>query len=237
MGPMSDLEIDCIESWKKILPDFQIKLWDESNFDYNEYTFSKEAYFFRKFAFVSDVCRIHALYNEGGIYLDTDMLLLKPFTDFLDHDFFLGEEKIGQLSAGVIGVSQCNDKLKPVLEYYFNNHFFPDHPITIPSLLGRLLDRQALTVFNEKYFYPLSYAKRNLSFKDFLEPETVAVHLWNHSWKSEFGYLSEGKYLKSLKVFFENIKNNPNEFLKTPYLTKYFKFFIARLFSFMVERK
>lgn len=235
LGPISDLEIDCIESWKKLLPDFQIKRWDENNFDYNQYRFSKDAYFFKKFAFVSDVCRISVLYNEGGIYLDTDMLLLKPFTNFLDYDVFLGEEKEGQLSAGVIGIRPNNDKLKPILDYYLNNHFFPDRPITIPYLLGGLLERQGLAIFSEKYFYPLPYSKRNLSFEDFLEPETVAVHLWNHSWKSEFGYLSEGKYWKSLNVFFENIKNNPNEFFSASYLIKYFKFFIARLLPFLVR--
>ena len=68
---------DCIKTWKKFLPDYEIKQWDESNFDVNSFPFVKEAYESKKWAFVSDYVRIYALYNEGGLYLDTDVKILK----------------------------------------------------------------------------------------------------------------------------------------------------------------
>lgn len=85
---MSDLELDCIQSWKKGLPDYEIKLWNESNFDFLEYSFSAKAYKLGKYAFVADVCRLHALYQEGGVYLDTDMLVLRTFDDLLENEIF-----------------------------------------------------------------------------------------------------------------------------------------------------
>lgn len=64
----------CIASWKKYLPDYQIKCWDETNFDFNMAPLCKEAYAAKKWAFVADYCRIYALYTEGGIYMDTDIM-------------------------------------------------------------------------------------------------------------------------------------------------------------------
>lgn len=82
----------CIASWKKYLPDYQIKRWDESNFDFNMAPLCKEAYAAQKWAFVADYCRVHALYTEGGIYMDTDIMVLKNFDEFLTYSFCTSEE-------------------------------------------------------------------------------------------------------------------------------------------------
>jgi mannosyltransferase OCH1-like enzyme len=75
-GQLPDLAIKCITSWKKYLPDYEIKLWNEENFDVNAIPYVKEAYFSRKFAFVTDYVRLFALYTEGGVYMDTDVEIL-----------------------------------------------------------------------------------------------------------------------------------------------------------------
>ena len=82
-NPLPVLAQKCIESWKKYLPDHEIIEWNEDNFDINEYEYAKEAYYAKKYAFVSDVARLHALVNEGGIYLDTDIKFLKGLPDSL----------------------------------------------------------------------------------------------------------------------------------------------------------
>ena len=79
-----------INNWKKIIPDYQIIRWDESNFDVNSLSFTKEAYDSKVWAFVSDYVRLYALYNYGGIYLDTDVELLTDFDHLLNNSAFCG---------------------------------------------------------------------------------------------------------------------------------------------------
>lgn len=82
----------CIASWRKVLPDYEIKQWDESNFDFNMAPLCREAYAAKKWAFVADYCRIYALYTEGGIYMDTDVMVMKSFDEFLKYSFFSSQE-------------------------------------------------------------------------------------------------------------------------------------------------
>jgi hypothetical protein len=79
---------NCIKSWKKLMPDYKIMRWDESNFDTEKYAASKYALKTKKYALVSDVCRYNVLYKYGGIYLDTDVEVFERFDRFLDADFF-----------------------------------------------------------------------------------------------------------------------------------------------------
>ena len=87
-GLMPKSQIDCIKGWKKLMPDYQIMRWDESNFDFNQYKASKYAYEVKKYALVSDVCRYNVLAQYGGIYLDTDVEVFQRFDRFLDCNFF-----------------------------------------------------------------------------------------------------------------------------------------------------
>ena len=80
----------CIESWKIHLSDYQIIEWNEDNFDYNLLTYTKDAYNAKKYAFVSDVARVKALYEMGGIYLDTDVMVYQNFDSILKHNCVLG---------------------------------------------------------------------------------------------------------------------------------------------------
>ena len=81
-GKMPELALKCIESWKKYLPDYELKEWNEDNFNMDLYPYVREAYGKRKFAFVTDVVRLFALYTEGGIYMDTDVEVIKNLDAF-----------------------------------------------------------------------------------------------------------------------------------------------------------
>lgn len=91
-GQMPELALKCIESWHKFMPDYQYKLWNEDNFDVYCTPYTKEAYESRKYAFVTDYVRLYALYNEGGIYMDTDVEVLKSYDDLLNLTAFTGYE-------------------------------------------------------------------------------------------------------------------------------------------------
>ena len=80
--PLPENVLKYMESWRKYLPECEIKEWNEENFDVNKYEYTKQAYYAKKYAFVSDVARLYALVNEGGLYLDTDILVLKSLDSF-----------------------------------------------------------------------------------------------------------------------------------------------------------
>ena len=82
-NPLPEMAIKCIESWKKFLPDYEIKQWDESNFDVNMIPYAAEAYKAKKYAFVSDFARFWILYNYGGLYFDTDVEVIKPMDNII----------------------------------------------------------------------------------------------------------------------------------------------------------
>ena len=110
--------IDLINSWREILPDYTIIEWNESNFDINKLKYTQEAYQLKKFAFVSDVCRLHCLIEEGGIYLDTDIEVLKNFDPFLKYNSFLGEERENFIGTGVIGSKADQDWMIKFYDLY-----------------------------------------------------------------------------------------------------------------------
>lgn len=91
-GKQPKLIRDCIKSWKMIMPDYELKCWNEDNFDVTTVPFVYQAYQEKKWAFVADYVRFYALYNEGGIYLDTDIEVFKRMDCFLQHNFFAGTE-------------------------------------------------------------------------------------------------------------------------------------------------
>lgn len=91
-NPLPQLAIKCIQSWKKFFPDYEIKEWNEDNFDVNSIPYTREAYAARKFAFVSDYARYWILYNYGGIYFDTDVEAIKSMDDIIQRGNFLGCE-------------------------------------------------------------------------------------------------------------------------------------------------
>ena len=92
-NPLPELAMKCIESWRTYFPDYEIKEWNEDNFDVNIIPYTKEAYENKKYAFVSDYARFWILYNHGGIYFDTDVEVIKKMDDIIEKGSFMGCEK------------------------------------------------------------------------------------------------------------------------------------------------
>lgn len=123
-NPKNELIENCIKSWKKYAPNFEIIEWNESNFNVNKYLYSQQAYESKKYAFVSDVARFDILYNQGGIYLDTDVELIKPIDEFLDNRLFMGYDQKDLVASGLImGAEKGHPLLQKIISFYQNNSF------------------------------------------------------------------------------------------------------------------
>lgn len=122
-NPKSKLIEYCISSWKEYLPDYQIIEWNEKSFDTNINPFVQKAYENKKWAFVSDYVRAYALYEFGGIYLDTDVQIKKNLDIFLKHKAFSGFESKGAPFTALWATEKSHPWAKLVLEYYYNQEF------------------------------------------------------------------------------------------------------------------
>lgn len=100
-GELPQMQKKCIESWKKFCPDYEIKEWNESNYDVHKVPYISEAYDAGKMAFVSDYARLDIIYKHGGIYLDTDVEIIKSLEPLLEHTCFLGAERDGIVATGL----------------------------------------------------------------------------------------------------------------------------------------
>ena len=109
---------DCLDSWEKYLPDYDIWLWDSKRFDLNSTLWTKQAFEAKKYAFAADYIRLYALYTYGGIYLDSDVLVYKSFNDLLDLPYFVGEDYVHCFEAAVIGAEPGMKWIKDVLDRY-----------------------------------------------------------------------------------------------------------------------
>lgn len=130
--PFPDEIRKCIDSWHNYLPEYEFKLWDYNSVKSYENIFLNEALLVKKWAFASDYVRLFAVYNEGGIYLDTDVLLKKSFNDLLNFPCFIGQESsfhmVGReipafLTSHCFGAEKNNRFIKNCLDYYSDRHF------------------------------------------------------------------------------------------------------------------
>lgn len=186
----------CIASWRKFMPDYKIKEWNENNFDVNIIPYTAEAYKARKYAFVSDYARFWVLYNYGGLYFDTDVEVIKDMNDIVARGPFMGcenEAKSGATPAE-LGVAPGLGLYKDVLEVYRDKHcFLPNGTIsneTVVTIVTRLLCERGLKNINEiqnvsgvwiypkKYFCPKDYTTGRVS----MTPYTYSIHHYDASW-------------------------------------------------------
>ena len=194
--PLSKLAKKCLKSWRKYYPDFEIKRWDESNFDVKINNFCAKAYEQGKWAFVADVARCYALKKYGGLYFDTDMIVTKR-TDFIfKSSFVAGWESEFNVAAGVIWVDNPeNDIINGLWNFYENNEFDFDnvYSFSIPTLLTDILQnsygltynsneiqqlKDNVCIYSREFFYPIgSDAGANL-FTD----NTCMIHYYLGSW-------------------------------------------------------
>lgn len=122
-NPLPELAKKCIASWKLYCPDYEIKEWNESNFDLDCCDYVREAYQSKKWAFVSDVARLHALVTEGGIYMDTDVEVIKPLDNLLKYNAVSGFETEKTIQTGLIASEKENSMLQEMLASYEDDHF------------------------------------------------------------------------------------------------------------------
>src|SRR5665647_928458 len=121
-----DIVKRCIDTWEKNLPDYEIKEWNENNFDLKSNSYVREAYDSKMFAFVSDYVRVLALYHFGGIYLDTDVEVFKSFDDLLHHDSFWGFEQENYIATSTIGAAKGNKLIQTFLDSYREKSFIKE---------------------------------------------------------------------------------------------------------------
>ena len=113
-----------ISEWKRIFPDYQIIEWNEGNFDINYNEYVRQAYKNKKYAFVSDVARLYALYTFGGFYFDTDIEVLKPLNHYFDNDLIVAFESKKIIMTGFMAAPANNSTIKEFLELYDRLLFF-----------------------------------------------------------------------------------------------------------------
>jgi mannosyltransferase OCH1-like enzyme len=198
-GEMPELAKKCLASWVKYLPDYKIIVWNEDNFDINCNQYVREAYQSKKYAFVSDYVRLHALYNHGGIYLDTDVEVLKSFDEFLIHRAFIGFEDNRLCGTGIIASEKGHDWIFDLLEAYNNRRFIRDGggfdttPNTLivtnltTSKYGLISNNNRQTLTEGVEIYPFDYfcAKDWRTGQVTIGLNTYSVHHYSASWYSK----------------------------------------------------
>lgn len=197
--PLTSLGKKCLASWEKYLPDYQIKRWDESNFDVNCIPYMAQAYRLKKYAFVSDYFRYKVLFEEGGIYLDTDVEVLRNLDGFLSHESFTGFEDNHLVAPGLIlGSLKGNFLMKDMMEIFENTQFIdPDNTLNLKTgpqhltelLLKRGLGKKdeyqivsSLAIYPKEYFCPKSWITKELN----ITSNTFTIHHYEGSWISNF---------------------------------------------------
>lgn len=193
-NPLPPLAVKCIESWKKYCPDYEIKEWNESNFDVNCNQYTKEAYEAKKWAFVSDVARLFALVNHGGIYMDTDCELLKPIDEFLSLDAVSGFETETQISTAFMGCRKEHLLFAELLQDYNRKNFKLadggyDTTTNVTAVTNALLKKGIMlnnklqtvsdfTLYPKEYFCPKNGKTGDINISE----NTYAIHHFDGSW-------------------------------------------------------
>lgn len=187
--------IKCLKSWKKYCPDYEIIEWNESNFDIHIIPYIEQAYEARKFAFVSDVARLIVIYEQGGIYMDTDVELLKPLDDLLINKAYMSFENnenvnTGQGFGAISGLSFFKEHIDLYKSVNFQNSDGTYNMKACTKYTTALLVEKGLklngqkqsvdyvTIYPEKYFNPLDSSTGKLN----TTKDTYSIHWYASSW-------------------------------------------------------
>lgn len=202
-NPLPPLAVKCIASWKKYLPGYEIKEWNEDNFDVNIIPYTQEAYAAKKYAFVSDYARFWILYYYGGLYFDTDVEVIKPLDDIIEKGAFMGLERDYDKRATVqsavapgLGLG-CNPGLgqyKRILDVYANLHFLKgDGSLNLKTVVAYtteillqdgLENKPGIQRVGDIYIYPSEYfCPINITTKRLhITTNTRTIHHYAASW-------------------------------------------------------
>lgn len=194
-GEMPELALKCIASWHKYMPEYEYKLWNEDSFDVESVPYVKEAYEARKFAFVTDYVRLYALYSEGGIYMDTDVEILKPLDDLLHLSAFTGYEgsKTMPPVTGLMASEANGIWVKEQLDSYKDAHFVKEdgtldlttNTVRISGIMksnGFIQDGKC-QVYKDLHVFPTDYFCPRQTTGEFLLTEnTYCDHHFMRTW-------------------------------------------------------
>ena len=185
-----------IDQWRKKCPDYELKLWNENSFDLSSVEYLKKAVKAGRWAFVADYVRLAALYQYGGIYLDTDVELLGTFDSLLDQKLVFGFETSQQINGAIILAEKEKPFIREVLDLYegrcFEGKDIVDTMIPIPYVLSKMVEQKGaalngdtqtvggITLLSRDYFYPLSFEGEGRCFTK----NTIAIHQYAGSWSN-----------------------------------------------------
>lgn len=206
---MPESALKCIESWKIYCPDYEIIKWDETNFDINITRYSKEAASVGKWAFVADVMRFYTVYNYGGIYLDTDVELLKPLDDLLNAGMYIGFQDGTQVNSRQgFGAIKNHWLVKRLQDVYTDTPFIyndgalnivasPAYTSKVMLDAGFVLDNTRQTIedvelYPSDYFSPKDWCTTEMV----ITPNTYSIHHYAASWWSDEERQKHEAYLK-----------------------------------------
>lgn len=212
-NPLPELVQKCIESWKQYCPDYEIIEWNESNFDVNYCNYVREAYTAGKWAFVSDVARLYALVNYGGIYMDTDVELLRPLDKLLEYEAVSGFETKDRIQTAFMACQKGQPFFAELLHDYNNACFVREDgtnntSTNVTRITHKLLEYglrldntmqtvNGLTLLPYDYLCPKNFDTKILTVTD----NTVVIHHFDGSWLPEVNRLAmklHGKYSRFL---------------------------------------
>lgn len=228
---MPDLAHKCIATWQKIMPEYTLMLWNEESFDLNSNQYVKEAYQKKKYAFVTDYVRLWALHKFGGIYMDTDVEVLKPYDPFLFLPAFSGFETEYLVPTGVMASEMNGLWVRRLMSYYENKPFILQNgsidTTTNVTIISELMEKDGfklknslqnfnniVTMFPKDYFCP-----KDVHGGLTLTENTVCIHHFNGSWLSNKQRIKNfilwkilgpkaAIWLQKTKIEWKNRKNN-----------------------------
>lgn len=191
-----DIVLRCIKSWQEKCPEYEIMEWNEGNFDVSICQYVQEAYKLKKWAFVSDFCRYFVLFKFGGIYLDTDVEIIRKLDSL--PETFVGFESEKEIASGLIRAAKKNDEIcRLMLENYYNDKFiYKDGKLNLTTVCKRetniflskgLKQNNQLQIIGETVIYPKEYfcPKDFLSGKVDITNSTYTIHHYASSWYSD----------------------------------------------------
>lgn len=177
------------ETWQDLLRDYKFMEWNERNFDINICNYCREAYLTHNYAHVSDVCRVYALYEYGGVYLDTDVEVIKSFDKYLSLESFLGVEH-DLVGTGVMGSMPRQKWLEAFLKFYKNRHFINIWGHTVRTPNTKILTKIVLpnlpvvdypTIFPRDYFCGMDWTTKTI----LRTKNTISIHHYAASWRRQ----------------------------------------------------
>lgn len=219
-NPLPPLAVKCIASWKRFLPEYEIIEWNEGNFPIDDFIFAKQALENRKFAFISDVCRLYAIDKMGGIYMDTDVEVLKPLDAFLHHAAFSGFENDDYVPTGIMAGEKDSVWIKELLAYYDNKPFVNAdgsiENISNTSIITEMMLAKGFVMNNtfqeiegyvafypNDYFCPKSYKTGNID----LTKNSHCIHHFAKSWIAPHKKWRNIMKMKAMNIFgYKNIQ-------------------------------